>query len=252
MLLNMLFTWISGGRFSSIYSTLCENPAISESVWKDIIFWAFIVLCAVIPYLLGSINTSIVLSRLMYHDDIRKYGSGNAGATNALRTYGKKFGALTLLGDLLKAAIATIIGSLLLWGHMGGAIAGLFVMIGHIFPVFYKFKGGKGVACAAAVIFFLEPVSFVILGTFFLIIVLGTRYVSLGSCMCIALFPVIATAIEKLYIAFTGQKLAAIPVVGVLMAAMVIYMHRANIKRLLDGKESKLSFGKKKDEEKKK
>ncbi len=252
MLFNMLFSWISGDKFGSIYSSLCAGMASSESAWKNILWWTFLLLCMVIPYLLGSINTSIILSKVFYHDDIRNHGSGNAGATNALRTYGKKFGALTFLGDFFKAVIATLIGSLLLSGTLGGAIAGLFVMIGHMFPIFYDFKGGKGVACAAAVVLFLEPISFLILFTFFVIIVLGTRYVSLGSCMGIALFPVIATMIEKLYVAFTGQGLGAVPVAGVIMAVLVVYMHRANIKRLLNGTESKLSLGKKKDDGEKK
>ena len=251
MLLDILFSWISGGKFTSLYSTLRSIPAIGDTVWKDIIFWVFIAICVIVPYLLGSISTSIILSKKMYHDDIRTHGSGNAGATNALRTYGKKFGALTLGGDVLKASIGIIIGSVLLTGRIGGAIAGLFAVVGHIFPIYYKFKGGKGVACAATAIAFLEPMSFITLGTFFVIIVAGTKYVSLASCMCMALFPVIATAFEKLYYAFTGEKLAAIPVVGILIAAMVIYMHRANIKRLLEGKESKISFKKKKTEEKK-
>ena len=252
MLFNMLFSWISGGKFGGVYYALVKNPAIGESALKDILLGVCILLCAVIPYLLGSINTSIILSKAIYHDDIRRHGSGNAGATNALRTYGKKFGALTFLGDFFKAVIATLIGSLLLTGSLGGAIAGLFVMIGHMFPIYYGFKGGKGVACAAAVVLFLEPISFLILFVFFAVIVIGTKYVSLGSCMSVALFPVIASMIEKLYIAFTGQKLGAIPLVGVIMAVLVIYMHRANIKRLLNGTESKLNLGKKKvDDEKK-
>ncbi len=249
MLFNMLFSWISGGKFGSLYNVLSSNPAIADTVWEGIIFWGFIVLCMIIPYLLGSINTGIILSKAMYHDDIRNHGSGNAGATNALRTYGKKFGALTFLGDFFKAVIATLIGSLLLSGTLGGAIAGLFVIVGHMFPIYYKFKGGKGVACAAAVVLFLEPISFLILFAFFAIIVIGTRYVSLGSCMGIALFPVIATMIEKLYLAFTGQGLGAVPVVGVLIAVLVVYMHRANIKRLLAGNESKISFSKKEKSE---
>lgn len=252
MLFDMLFSGISQGNFGSLYASLCVKLGISGTQWGGALLGVFLLLCMVVPYLLGSINTSIILSKALYHDDIRNHGSGNAGATNALRTYGKKFGALTFLGDFFKAVIATLFGSLLLSGTLGGAIAGLFVMIGHMFPIFYNFKGGKGVACAAAVVLFLEPISFLILFVFFMIIVLGTKYVSLGSCMSIALFPVIASMIQNLYVAFFSQTLGAIPVVGVLMAVLVIYMHRANIKRLLNGTESKLSLGGKKDEVKKK
>ena len=251
MLFDMLFSWISGGEFGNLYALICKSAGLSGN-GANAMFVLCVALCIGIPYLLGSINTSIILSKAVFHDDIRRHGSGNAGATNALRTYGKKFGALTFLGDFLKAVIATLIGSLLLSGMLGGAIAGLFVMLGHMFPIYYNFKGGKGVACAAGVVLFLEPISFVILFTFFVVIVLGTKYVSLGSCMALALFPVISSMIENLYIAFTGQGLGAIPVVGVLMAVLVIYMHRANIKRLLNGTESKLSLGKKKGEEEKK
>ena len=251
MLFDMLFSWISGGNFTNLYFTICKSAGLSGTGATALLV-GFVALCIGVPYLIGSINTSIVLSKAIYHDDIRKYGSGNAGATNALRTYGKRFGALTFIGDFLKAVIATFIGCLLLSGYLGGAVAGLFVMIGHMFPIYYSFKGGKGVACAAGVVLFLEPISFLILITFFVIIVLGTKYVSLGSCMAIALFPVISSMIEKLYVAFTGQSLGAIPLVGVIMAVLVIYMHRANIKRLLNGTESKLSLGKKKVEEEKK
>lgn len=252
MLFDMLFSWISKGSFGSLYSSIGSRLGILGTSAGTVLFIAFIAISIAVPYLLGSINTGIILSRAIYHDDIRNHGSGNAGATNALRTYGKKFGALTFLGDFLKAVIATLIGSLLLSGTFGGAIAGFFVMIGHMFPIYYNFKGGKGVACAAAIVLMLEPISFLILMTFFVIIVLGTKYVSLGSCMAIALFPVISSMIEKLYIAFFDKTLGAIPVVGVLMAAFIIYMHRANIKRLLNGTESKLNLGKKKvDEEKK-
>ena len=251
MLFDMLFSWISGGEFGSVYYQLFQVLPVHIPAVETLLFAGSLLVCMIIPYLLGSINTSIILSKAIFHDDIRNHGSGNAGATNALRTYGKKFGALTFLGDFLKAVIATLIGSLVLSGTIGGAIAGLFVMLGHMFPIFYGFKGGKGVACAAAVVLFLEPISFLILIAFFVIIVLGTKYVSLGSCMAIALFPVIASMIQNLYIAFFGRTLGAIPVVGVIMAALVIYMHRANIKRLLNGTESKLSLGKKKEEEKK-
>ena len=250
MLFDMLFSWISGGEFGSVYYQLFQVLPVHIPAVETLLFAGSLLVCMIIPYLLGSINTSIILSKAIFHDDIRNHGSGNAGATNALRTYGKKFGALTFLGDFLKAVIATLIGSLVLSGTIGGAIAGLFVMLGHMFPIFYGFKGGKGVACAAAVVLFLEPISFLILIAFFVIIVLGTKYVSLGSCMAIALFPVIASMIQNLYIAFFGCTLGAIPVVGVIMAALVIYMHRANIKRLLNGTESKLSLGKKKEEEK--
>ena len=213
-----------------------------------------VLLCMVIPYLLGSFNFGLIISQKKYNDDIRTHGSGNAGTTNMLRTYGKGAAVLTLLGDMMKALVAVGLGYLILnlnykgidpvteetvWirDSAGAAIAGLFVMLGHMFPIFYKFKGGKGVATSAMVILMMSPPTFLILLAIFVIIVLGTRYVSLGSVMCLALYPLVLSAFSR------GQNGTAC-LVAVLMAALVIYMHRANIKRLWQGKESKISLGK--------
>lgn len=217
-----------------------------------------ILLCMVIPYLLGSLNFGLIISRNKYHDDIRKHGSGNAGTTNMLRTYGTGAAVVTLLGDMLKAAVAVGLGYLLInfqvdvyteagkWAGAfgekpGAAVAGLFVMLGHMFPCFYKFKGGKGVATMAMVILMLNPIAFLILLGIFIIIAACTRYVSLASIMGAILCPIILTAFEQAKGSFmTG-------ITSVLMAVLVVFMHRENIKRLKDGKESKLSFRKKKD-----
>lgn len=217
-----------------------------------------ILLCMVIPYLLGSLNFGLIISRNKYHDDIRKHGSGNAGTTNMLRTYGKGAAVATLIGDMLKAAVAVGLGYLLInfqvdvyteagkWAGAfgekpGAAVAGLFVMLGHMFPCFYKFKGGKGVATMAMVILMLNPIAFLILLGIFIIIAACTRYVSLASIMGAILCPIILTAFEQAKGSFmTG-------ITSVLMAVLVVFMHRENIKRLKDGKESKLSFRKKKD-----
>ena len=218
-----------------------------------------VLLCMVIPYLLGSFNFGLIISKRKYNDDIRTHGSGNAGTTNMLRTYGKTAAILTLLGDMLKAFVAVGLGYLILnlnyqgvdpvteetvWirDAAGAAIAGLFVMLGHMFPCFYKFKGGKGVATSGMVILMISWPTFLILFAIFVIIVLGTRYVSLGSVMCLALYPVILTA-------FSGGQNGTACLAAVLMAVLVIYMHRANIKRLWKGQESKISLGKKKKSE---
>lgn len=206
-----------------------------------------IALCMIIPYLLGSINPAIIFSRLFFHDDVRAHGSGNAGTTNILRTYGKKMAILTFSCDFLKAALSVIIGSFIFNKTIGGAIAGLFVIIGHMFPLYYKFKGGKGVACAVAVVLILEPLTFACLFLIYAIIIIGTKYVSLASCMSIGLYPIIVSAFETIYKNAFGHNLGLIPATAVVMAVLVIYMHRANLKRLYEGKESKLSFGKKKE-----
>ena len=143
--------------------------------------------CIAVPYLLGSVNFALVISKVFYHDDIRKYGSGNAGMTNMLRTYGKSAAAATLLCDMLKSVVSVLFGSFLLGTAFGGYLAGMFCVIGHIFPIFFKFKGGKGVATVAAMILTLDPLCFLILAVIFLLLVAATRYVSLGSVICMML-----------------------------------------------------------------
>ncbi len=191
-------------------------------------------LCMIIPYLLGSINPAVLISKIFYHEDIRDFGSGNAGTTNMLRTYGKKAAAATFLCDLLKAALAVLLGRLL-WGFDGGAIAGFFVIFGHMFPLFAHFRGGKGVACLAMVVLMENWLTFLILLLAYVVIVAGTRYISLASVMCAFLYPLILRAFAN-----RGLNVA----MAILCTAFVVFMHRENLKRLWAGKESKVSFSK--------
>ncbi|MGM9643600.1 MAG: glycerol-3-phosphate acyltransferase, partial [Eubacteriales bacterium] len=147
----------------NIYSWLLEKFGLANTYEAMYLFAAGVILCIILPYLIGSINPAIIFSKKVYHDDIRTHGSGNAGTTNTLRTYGKKMAALILLLDFLKAVIAVVLGSLILSREVGGAIAGIFVILGHTFPIYYKFKGGKGVASLAGVVLVLSPISFAIL-----------------------------------------------------------------------------------------
>ena len=210
-----------------------------EAVWMMLVG---VVLCIMIPYLIGSINPAIIISNRVYHDDIRTHGSGNAGTTNTLRTFGKKTAALIFVLDFLKAVIAVVIGAILMRREMGGAIAGLFVILGHMFPIYYQFKGGKGVACLAGVVLILSPISFAILMPVFIAIVLMSRYVSLGSIMGVMLYPIIQFA-------FYPQH-GWITLSAILIMILIVFMHRENIKRLMAGKESKISFGSKKNKDK--
>lgn len=212
-----------------------------------------VLLCIIIPYLLGSVNFGVIISNREYHDDIRTHGSGNAGATNMLRTYGTKAAVLTMLGDMLKAVFAVGLGYFLVGAHaihpetskiipvdeFGAAIAGLFVMLGHMFPIFFKFKGGKGVATSAMVILMISPITCLFCFIVFAVIVIGTRFVSLASIMGMTFYPIILSA-------FSGGRNPTARIVSVFMAVLVVFMHRENIKRLREGKESKVSFGKKK------
>ncbi len=222
--------------FWNLCTYLIDNLGVSGTDTAGAITVICVFLCIIIPYLLGSINPAIIFSKLFYHDDIRSHGSGNAGATNTLRTYGKKMAIIIFAYDMLKAAIAVLFGYLIMPNTLGASIAGLFVILGHMFPIYYKFKGGKGVSCACMVVLLLSPISFLILIPLFIAIVLMTRYVSLGSIMAIMLFPLLNNAFYPLN---PDVTLSAIVIM-----CFVVFMHRGNIKKLLEGKESKISFKK--------
>ena len=211
------------------------------------ILWATAcVVIALAAYFLGSLNFAIIISGKTYGDDIRKYGSKNAGMTNMMRTYGKKAAGLTLLGDALKAVVACLIGYALL-GQLGAYIAGVFCVIGHMFPVYYKFRGGKGVVTTAIAVLMCNPYVFLILFALFVALVLMTKYISLGSIMCMLIYPLILFRIETW---LTG-RCPYVPF-ALLLTVLVVFKHRTNITRLLNGTESKFSFKKsvkaKKDE----
>lgn len=232
-----------------IYYNLCavfiENHGTSDSKALVLILVTALV-CAAIGYFLGSINTGIILSKTKYKDDIRNHGSGNAGATNMLRTHGKTAALITFGGDILKAVISCIAGGLLC-GIIGAYVGGLACILGHVFPVYHKFKGGKGVACAAAVIAMTNIKTFVVVIIIFLILVIGTKMVSMGSVMSAVVYPIILFKILQL----TGEP--PLEYIGVLFAfctaVIVVVKHKENIKRILNHTESKISFKKKKNEE---
>lgn len=209
---------------------------ISSQSGRAWLFLGAALLCIVIPYLLGSINPAILISRLFYHDDIRRHGSGNAGSTNMLRTYGTKAAVFTMLFDFLKAIVATLIGTFLL-GYNGMAIGGLFVGVGHMFPIFYRFKGGKGVACFAMVGLVMHPLVFLFLLITFLIIAIGTRFVSLASVTAAFMFPLYVRA----FVPHNNLCMAA----AVIAACLVIYRHRENLERIWNHQETRLEFSKK-------
>lgn len=203
--------------------------------WNYFIWIAGFVVCAIAAYLLGSLNFALLISKHRFNEDIRKSGSGNAGMTNMMRTYGKSAAAFTLIGDAAKAAVAVWIG-MLINGQLGASIAGLFCIIGHVFPIFFGFKGGKGVVTTAVMILCLSPRVFLVLLIIFVIIVATTKYISLGSIMCMLMYPLL------LY-NFGGVKDIR-EVIAIITAILVIWLHRGNIMRLKEGKENKFSFKK--------
>ena len=220
-------------------------PLLAERTSMTLAFYvAGLVLVALVAYVLGSLNFALILSKKMYGEDIREHGSKNAGTTNMARTYGKKAALLTILGDVLKGIVAVIVGAFLMGATLGGYVAGLFCIIGHVFPVFYGFRGGKGVATAAAVILVVNPLVFLVMISLFVITVLLTRYVSLGSCLAAAIFPLLTfysrVAVEN-PLPFSGVAFLC----SFAMAVLVICKHHTNIKRLANGQESKFSFKKK-------
>lgn len=195
---------------------------------------------ALAGYLLGSINFAVVVSRLLDHDDIRNHGSGNAGMTNILRVYGKKQAALVCLGDFGKGVAAVLLARALFgWAGVaaldGGYVGALAVLLGHLFPVFFGFRGGKGVLTSAGIMLVLNPTVFVVLVPVVVAMMFLTRIVSLGSISAAVVYPLLTWL-------FTRQP--ANTAFSALMAVLVIYMHRENIKRLLNGTESR--FGQKK------
>lgn len=204
---------------------------------------AGLVLTALIAYTLGSLNFALILSKKMYGEDIREFGSKNAGTTNMARTYGKKAALFTILGDILKGIVAVIVGSFLMGATLGGYFAGLMCVIGHIFPVFYGFRGGKGVATAAAVILVVNPVVFLVVLGVFVLTVLLTRYVSLGSCLAAAIFPFMTFQ----FIAGKVPDWGYAFIFSFIMAILVICKHHTNLRRLAHGQESKFAFKKKEE-----
>ena len=227
----MSFTDIMYKGFLGYY--LSETGTQSGFAFLMLSFLGFLVV-ALSSYLLGSCNFAIIISGKLYKEDIRTYGSGNAGMTNMLRTYGKGPAAMTLLADALKAVVSILIGRLI-WGIIGAYVAGLACMLGHVFPAFYKFKGGKGVVVAAVTIFMTNWKVALILMLFFVVLVAGTKYISLGSVMCALLYPLILP-----------RMLGNAPQITILFSfglmLIVVLKHSSNIKRLLNGTESKVSF----------
>lgn len=192
------------------------------------------ILIAAAAYLLGSISSSVLISKGVYRIDIRSKGSGNAGATNMARIFGMASGVLTLGCDALKTVAATLIGSWLA-GPAGAALAGAFCVIGHCWPVFFHFKGGKGVTVGAVVALMIDWRVFLVLVAVFFSVFLVSQIVSLCSVTAAFLLPVLCFAFRLP----TSECL-----LGLFVGLVVIFQHRSNIGRLLRGEEKKFRPGK--------
>ena len=192
------------------------------------------ILTVLFGYLLGSISTGVVLSKLFAKTDIRTQGSGNAGPTNMLRILGRKMALLTFVGDMLKGIIAVFIGKTLVGGDLGGVLGVVGAVLGHYYPLYFGFKGGKGIATSFGSLLFVFPIQALIAFTVFLILVAVTHYVSVGS---------VAAAITlPLLVVLTTPYNLAVYVLVCGIGISVIWRHRANIVRLIQHKENKLDF----------
>lgn len=212
---------------------------------------AVYIIMAIIAYLIGSVNFSVIFSKKFAGFDVREKGSGNAGSTNMLRSVGKKAAALTLICDVLKGVvaivIAIIVGNIIQDSNkeLLLQIAGIAVVLGHTFPIFFQFKGGKGVATSLGILLMSNWQIGLICLVFALVLMALTRMVSLGSCAAAVLFPVLTLFINDHYTVLTeGKPGSTYLVYSIIMAAIVLFNHRSNIKRILNGTENKLSFKK--------
>lgn len=209
------------------------------------------ILMAIIAYCIGSVNFSVIFSRKFAGFDVREKGSGNAGSTNMLRSVGKKAAAITLVCDILKGIIAIAI-SIIIGNIVSDTnkelllqIAGIAVVLGHTFPVFFEFKGGKGVATSLGILLMSNWQIGLICLVFALVLMALTRMVSLGSCAAAVLFPVLTLFINNNYTVLTEEKSGNVYFIySLILAMIVLYNHRENIKRLLNGTENKLNLKK--------
>ena len=208
---------------------------------------AVYIIVAIIAYLIGSINFSIIISKKMAGFDVREKGSGNAGTTNVLRSVGKKAAALTLIGDILKGIVPILIAVLCgkIVKNADSALlvqlAAICAILGHTYPIFFGFKGGKGVATSLGILLIINWQIGLVCLVFALVLMILTRMVSLGSTAAAILLPVLTIfAIGKENYIISGNYI----VFSIIMAVIVLFNHRSNIKRILEGKENKISFKK--------
>ncbi len=213
------------------------------------------VLVCLFAYLIGSISFSIIFSKKIGGFDVREKGSHNAGSTNVLRTVGAKAAILTLVCDILKGVFAILFA---LWmsklfkvtdfqGSILITLAGFLVVLGHTFPVFFGFKGGKGVATSLGVLLTTNWQIGLICLVFALLIMAITKMVSLGSISAAILFPVLCLFLNTNFLLYEDKSKFIYVIFGIILALLVVFNHRSNIKRLANGTENKLSFKKKKD-----
>lgn len=203
----------------------------------------FLILTAICAYLLGGLNGSIIVSKYVFHKDVRRYGSGNAGLTNFYRTFGPVGIALVLLIDVLKSVIAIAVGGALLGivdqQTVGRIFAGFCLIMGHSYPALYQFKGGKGVLCGGIMAFMIDWRVGLCCWVAFIVVVIFTHYVSLGSMIGSLLCPIAMWIFSGAGESFTGLEC----VLALLCALLIVFRHAENIVRLIGGTENRLEIG---------
>lgn len=211
-----------------------------------ICYFVLLLICCAIGYLIGSINFSLVISRRVYRKDIRRYGSRNAGMTNMLRTFGATPAILTLCGDFCKGVVSILIGRLVLVWILGmpdyqlaSGLIGICAMLGHLFPVFYKFKGGKGILVSAGIILMINPLGLCVLLGVFLLFFACSRIISLGSIAAAASFPIV-TVVSGYLRGFNRFDFWGSIAVSLVISGLALFMHRGNIVRLIHRQEPKI------------
>lgn len=212
------------------------------------------VISVVISYLLGSCNSSIIVVRLLKHEDIREKGSKNAGLTNTLRCYGKIPALLTLIGDLGKGIVSVLLSIVAFRIIVGngafdeqtvGYISGIAAIAGHIFPIYYGFRGGKGVLVSCSILIVIDPLTFAIIIPFFAAVLLISKYVSVASISSAVFYPFLTFLLHYFVENETLETCIVHTALVAVTSALLIYMHRTNIQRLKNGTENKF-FGRKK------
>ena len=232
---NIIDTGISG--------IILNSGSLTDGM-HTLLFVVSLIICIILPYLLGSVNTAIFVSRSIYKKNIVEIGSKNPGMTNMFRSFGKKAGILTFLGDALKTVISIVIGYVI-FGAFGAYIAGLFCVIGHCFPIYYKFSGGKGVLCTGIMILMTNWKVFLVCLAIFCAIVLVTKYVSLGSVITAMAYPIILNRNMSSQLQVYGQLAYIVTIISFIIMIIIVLKHYKNIKRIMDGTENKFSFKKK-------
>ncbi len=235
-----IYDLFRGGIVRSVLGSSPSETARAAAIGVGLL------LCILIPYLLGSINWALVISKLVFHDDVRRYGSGNAGTTNVLRTFGRKAGILTFAGDALKGVVSVLFACAMfgcpsfeanyLFLITAAYMAAFFCIFGHVFPCFAHFKGGKGFATMVGVILVLNPAIFLILFVLYVPLILMTHYISLCSIIMALLYPFILSTFDT---AFTDHPRGINVLFSLMIGFLITWCHRSNIRRLWEGTERK-------------